>query len=278
MKDKSALHIISNSAESKVNYQEDDFFVLGSDSFILDHFNKKLLSITPNVFYLFDIKEETYIFPNKGFDEFLGYEKGTFNPMGRKQLQELMHPEDFTKYDWFISEVKHSKEGSFLEAQYRFKCKDGSWKWFMSKESVFMCDFENRPTHIFGVATDITKLKDREKRILTSRAELNAIINSTTDKIWSLDRNFKLLKFNIPFKNQMKLQYNAEPSRGTSIFYSASQEEINFWTPFYKRSFEGERLHVKHSFNMGSFETIINPIVERNGEINSITCFSKALS
>src|ERR1700740_1053711 len=108
------LKVIAEKPSANVDFQDHDFFILGSDSFILDHFNNKLLSITPNVFYLFDIKEETYIFPNKGFDEFLGYEKGSFNPLGRKQLQALMHPEDFAKYDRFISEVKHSKEGSFL--------------------------------------------------------------------------------------------------------------------------------------------------------------------
>src|SRR5205085_1281125 len=113
----------------KQDMNQDDAFILGSDSFILDHFNKKLLSITPNVFYLFDIVEDIYIFPNRGFEDFLDYPKGSFNPLGKGQLSELMHPDDFAKYDWFVNEVKNTKDGVFFESQYRLKCKDGSWKW-----------------------------------------------------------------------------------------------------------------------------------------------------
>ncbi len=283
MTEKTTLKIVKDaSPAAKADFREDDFFILGSDSFILDHFNKKLLSITPNVFYLFDLKAETYIFTNRGFEEFLGYAKGTFNTMSRKQIMELMHPDDFAKYDWFVNEVKSAKEGSFLESQYRFKCKDGSWKWFMSKESVFMCDFENKPTHIFGVATDISKLKETEKRILNNRAQLNAIINSTTDRIWSLDRDFKLLKFNTPFKKHMKRYFETEPVKGMSIFYSFSQKEIDLWTAYYNSSFKGERIQVNHSCTTDGevtfLETIINPIIERDGIISSITCFSKEVS
>jgi PAS domain S-box-containing protein len=269
-----------NSEDRKL-YQPDQFFILESDAIILDHFNRKLLSITPNVFYLFDIKEDIYIFPNRGFEDFLGYPKGAFNPLVKSQLMDIMHPDDFTKYDWFVNEVKNAKEGIFLESQYRLKNQDGSWKWFMSKESVFMCDFENKPTHIFGVATDISKLKETERRILNSRAQLNAILNSTTDRIWSLDHSFKLIKFNAPFKNHLKLYYNTEAKKGISIFYSSTQEEIDLWTGYYNRSFKGERIHVKHSYSLNGkvtfFETIISPIIERDGSINSITCFSKDL-
>ena len=144
-----------------------------------------------------------------------------------------------------------------------------------------MCDFENKPTHIFGVATDISKLKETERRILNSRAQLNAIINSTTDRIWSIDHNFKLIKFNTPYKDYMKFQFETEPKRGMSIFYSSGQQEIDLWTNYYSRSFKGERVHVNHSNILKGkitfFETIINPIMERDGSINSVTCFSKNL-
>src|SRR5256885_17150579 len=105
-------------AYDKHNFPKDDLFILGTDSYILEHFNKKLLSITPNVFYLFDIKEDIYIFPNRGFEDFLGYPKGVFNPMIKSHLTELMHPDDFAKYDWFVNEVMNSKDGVFVESQY----------------------------------------------------------------------------------------------------------------------------------------------------------------
>src|SRR3954469_8776436 len=121
MKEKS-ININSSASHASTG---DDMFVLGTDSYILDHFNKKLLSITPNVFYLFDIQENLYIFPNRGFADFLGYQKGTFNPMTREHLGNLMHADDYAKYDWFVNEVMNAKDGEFLESQYRLKAKDG---------------------------------------------------------------------------------------------------------------------------------------------------------
>ena len=245
----------------KTKYQEDAFFILSSDSFVLDHFNKKLLSITPNVFYLFDIREEIYLFPNQCFEEFLGYPRNSFNPLNRQRVSQMMHPDDFAKYDCFITEVMAAKENTFVESQYRLLCKNGSWKWFMSKESVFMCDFENKPTHIFGVATDISKLKETEKSILNSRAQLNAIINSTTDRIWSIDRDFRLMKFNNPFKEYMKCCFNKEAVKGMNIFHCASLEDITLWTGYYSRSFKGERVHVHHVGKILGKDVIFETII-----------------
>ncbi|MDF2882487.1 MAG: hypothetical protein K0R54_3044 [Clostridiaceae bacterium] len=93
--------------------------------------------------------------------DILGYE-----PNELEKLDEwfnIVHPEDFS----FVKEgIKHQVQHKIAVKtfEYRVKCKNGNYKWLLSSTK---CEFNEKDeaVSVFGAFTDITELKEQEKRI-----------------------------------------------------------------------------------------------------------------
>ena len=95
--------------------------------------------------------------------EMYGYEEGEIrnNP---KELDSLTHPEDLEQLE---ADRRAHFEGlttTYLN-EHRIRCRDGSWKWVLSRGMVISRDSEGRPLRMIGTHTDITERKNAEALI-----------------------------------------------------------------------------------------------------------------
>ncbi len=102
-----------------------------------------------------------------------------------------MHPEDVERIQENFSKVLEKETASFVE--YRFKCKDGNYKWI----ELTALNRINEPA-INGVLVnyhDITERKQAEKALSESEQFSRSIIDNSTDciKILDLDGNLKFM-------------------------------------------------------------------------------------
>ncbi len=139
-----------------------------------NNFINSVLNISPDIIYIYDIKEAKNVFSNEGFITMLDYTTTEIVEMGDKLLPMLMHPDDFQKYlTETYPKYKTLPDGELLIHQYRLKHKRGHWLWVNCKELIFNRDQDGSPRQIFGVFEDITEKRVAEEALRISEERLD---------------------------------------------------------------------------------------------------------
>ncbi len=100
----------------------------------------------------------------------LGYEPSELEH-SYESWKKLVHPQDLPEVEVLIKE--HLKgESSIYEAEYRVKCKDGSWVWILARGRVLHYTEDGRPERYVGTHLDITDRKAAEEERLQFESQM----------------------------------------------------------------------------------------------------------
>jgi PAS domain S-box-containing protein len=131
---------------------------------------------------------------------------------------------------------------------------------------------------LIGIGRNITDLKIAEQQIIDNQANLTAVIESTRNSIWSVDRNFRLTTLNTYFKKFFKTFFRKDISIGLNILEVLPEKEKQKWEEIYRRALMGEQLIQEFIYNKNRakiyFENFINPIIDKHNNITGVTVFS----
>ncbi|MEL4881542.1 hypothetical protein AAEH85_21565, partial [Shewanella algae] len=76
--------------------------------------------------------------------------------------------------------------------------------------------------------------------------EVEAIINSSDQLIWSIDKNFYLQNANPQFYTYIKQSFDISVSPGQTVLFSTfNLGVLNKWKAFYQRGLSGEQFSVR---------------------------------
>lgn len=102
-------------------------------------------------------------FYSKRLIEMFGYEEGEIrnNPA---ELDGRTHPDDIAQLEADRKAHFSGLTPTFLN-EHRIRCKDGNWKWVLSRGMVISRDSKGRPLRMIGTHTDITERKNSESTI-----------------------------------------------------------------------------------------------------------------
>ncbi len=127
------------------------------------------------------------------------------------------------------------------------------------------------------------ELKERkriEKELENSKANLLAIIESTSDYIWSIDTNYSSIVSNSNLKHVFEDTFQIELKPGTDLkrIKLISDE----WRGYYKQALKGERLLIEKYFSFqeknGYLEVAINPIITDEDEISGVVVYLRDIT
>ena len=112
-----------------------------------------------------------------------------------------------------------------------------------------------------------------------------ALINSTTDLMWSINKEYKIITLNDAFKARMKFYTKIEFTINDSVLIKNLFEENHpsSWKNWYDQTFKGKRVRAEiksqtHDSDAPQwFEININPMYE-NGNIIGAACFAKDIT
>ncbi|MCW3101630.1 MAG: domain S-box-containing protein [Bacteroidetes bacterium] len=127
---------------------------------------------------------------------------------------------------------------------------------------------------------DITEKKLAEQEREFDRNNLKSLINNTSDLMWSVDRDFKLITFNTAFQELVSRVSGNHLMAGTyvlspSIGFDAERLKL-FWE-YYKRAFAGETFtEIEHPGDYWR-ETSFHPIYS-GSEIIGTACYSRDIT
>ena len=209
-------------------------------------------------------------------------------------------------YGWRADEVIGKPLGEFFKPEYLNETRDDVIRMFLEQgywtgevihlgkdgtpipvigSVVKIMDEQGNPMGAVSVNRDIRERKQAEEQREFEQMEKDALINSTKDLIWSVNKDFKLLAGNKSFIKSIKDFSGKTLKRGDFLLSEEifSAELISFWENIYKTALSG-RIFRNEFFTSATensqfswLDLTINPIWNGN-EVNGIACFGKDIT
>jgi PAS domain S-box-containing protein len=118
-----------------------------------------------------------------------------------------------------------------------------------------------------------------KKKLENSQSNLQAILENTDARIYSLDRNLQYIAFNHLLQKSLKSAYDFEVHVGDSVFDFLKRlkpEEAKDWETIYTKALLGETVKFEQEFKYNNISTYtsfsIHPIWE-NKQVIGLSCF-----
>ncbi|RZJ75841.1 MAG: PAS domain S-box protein, partial [Flavobacterium sp.] len=127
---------------------------------------------------------------------------------------------------------------------------------------------------------DITQQKKIQQKISIDEQNLRAIINNTSDLIWSIDAKYDFISANSAFWERLDLKTGRRTTALRSDDFD--RETLEEWTEYYRRSFQGEAFKLVRRDIVGDrevFEEIsFNPILDKDLMVVGVSCFARDIT
>lgn len=191
----------------------------------------------------------------------------------------LIHPDDLPAMAAVWEAVLQTKGVPVKGHTGRILHKEGHWRWLEAMITNMLHD----PT-INGIIDnfrDVTHTVKLEKQREFDKTNLDALINTTDDLMWSIDKNFKLVTFNRPFFNAIKRFYAREVKEGDSIFFpELTLDEHARFKAYYKRVLAGNAFtEIEYTqFPQQSWGQISYYPVKSGNEVIGSACYSRDIT
>ena len=135
---------------------------------------------------------------------------------------------------------------------------------------------------VTGVAVfvqDITDRKSYEQIINSINANLRSVMESTSDGIVALDRQFRITLYNNSFAKGFKKILNTEISKGEDIKTSLPPHIRKIVRAQLEKAFSGMRLTGEEQFPSGDIlEIFYNPVVDDSGKVTGAALFIRNIT
>ncbi|MFZ9047017.1 MAG: PAS domain-containing protein, partial [Cyclobacteriaceae bacterium] len=126
----------------------------------------------------------------------------------------------------------------------------------------------------------------KKEKIKTQSARLEAIFESSSHQIWSIDRRFRLTSFNRNFENSIVKHFSNQAKTGreiTEYFRSHDKDFIRTWRQHYIDAFKGNSSNFQIQTQTLRKETLwqevfINPIVKEGGVIEEVSIIANDIT
>lgn len=218
-----------------------------------------------------------------GFKLLFGYE----NNFGNEKNQiydDLIHPEDkeYVKDSQYT--VFENPNENYWEAEFRFLKANGKYAYVYDRGYIIR-DENGKPKRMIGASQDITLQKEHLNEIKRIQRNLQVVINTTEDLIWSLDRELKVITANKAFSEFMNHLFPNRIREGDNVLSPLLEKKItDRWVKLYHRVLAGEKFSLEYEarhrkFNQLKFYIIsLSPILNKEGIIKGVACFARDIT
>jgi diguanylate cyclase (GGDEF)-like protein/PAS domain S-box-containing protein len=131
---------------------------------------------------------------SKRFEQLYGFAENDYG----QQLEDWIsrvHPDDKPRVIADTQAYLAGKTASY-STEHRGQCKDGSWKWVLSRGTIVSRTADGQPLRVIGTHVDITSRKQTEEALLVSARFQQAVFDSLSTQIAILDRHGTIIQTN----------------------------------------------------------------------------------
>ncbi len=138
-------------------------------------FIQGIIDASTNILYVDSFADGSNFYISRWIKHVLGYEPSDVQKLGPQYLEQLVHAEEKQLLIAERGKLAAINDGEVVENEYRFRHRQGNWRWLLCRETVFQRGSEGQPTQIFGTATDITNRKHSEVALKDLNRELERL-------------------------------------------------------------------------------------------------------
>lgn len=137
---------------------------------------------------------------------------------------------------------------------------------------------ERKEKFLIGFITDITHLRNIEKKINELNANLRGVLESTNESIYALDSKLNYLAFNENHKRIMKILYGADIVLGKNKISYLQHHPDSVWVKKeLKQALKGKQVvsqhYLEHKGFTGFIQSVYNPIHNEDYEVQGVAVF-----
>lgn len=215
---------------------------------------QKAFDLSPDFMLILRERDLSVVDANSKVFDFSGHTKEEV--VGKKSTEVFFWEDEQTR-SLFVN--RYFETGAASTEAYFFRKNQEKFFGIISTRRIVL----NGENHLLTVVRDITYKKNHERILLDSEANLNATINNTTTMIWSIDRAYKVVKFNKAFRDYIWKYYNIEVTPGEQILTSETRNygsKRNVWVERYERVLAGTPVKEIEHVNGRYLSYSFNPI------------------
>lgn len=218
-----------------------------------------------------------YVLFNKAFSTFIGLPE---REIIGKTNKDFLHPVIYKRiYD---QEKMLLKQGKPVFEEQAIRSRDDVKRHLVLRKSVYKNDKGEK--FIIGFLLDITDIKNTQLKLIELHANLKAVMESTGDSIYALDRKFRYIAFNENHYRMAKLIYGTKISMGFNKIEMIKKLGDDKWIkPELTRALRGEQFTTVHELSYKSYKNkyvqfSYNPIVLSNNDVSGVAVFAKDIT
>ncbi len=137
----------------------------------------KVIEASPAITFLYDIVNNKQIFVSGKVLQVMGYTPEELVQMGSNFILQLIHPRDLENLIEHMQSILKENSNETTQVEFRFRHKDGSYRWLRTYEVIFSRDIQGNPEYVLGKTFEITEEKEtaialqkREKELLEAQS------------------------------------------------------------------------------------------------------------
>lgn len=158
------------------------------------HFIQRITDTTPNLLYIYDIRQNRNVYANRQLFYQLGYSLEQVQAMGSGFLPQTVHPDDFAKITRSFAELASAKDSDIIQVEYRIRDVVGNWHWYYDRATVFSRDDQGNVQQVLGSSQDVTDRKRIEIQLSEKNQELSQaleVLNQTQHQLVILNNELE---------------------------------------------------------------------------------------
>ncbi len=134
---------------------------------------REVLKVSRDLVYRLNLQTGEYDYATPSLLELYGFTGDELAALGRKRTDQRVHPRDRERVRLHLESLldQTDEDAVSLPVDYRYKCKDGTYRWFSANRSVARYE-GGRPTAVVSCVRDITDQRRSEEALRSRAAEL----------------------------------------------------------------------------------------------------------
>ncbi len=234
---------------------------------------------SPDIIYILDLINREINYFNR--DIILGYKSDSL--ISSEAWVEIVYPEDYDRViaHWHSFLKSRSKKAGSIE--YRIRDASGVYEWVSSRHIIIEWDAKGVPAKALFNITIITDQIRAQEALKESEARLKALIENTSDLVWSVDNELNLTAVNTAFVEVVKNNYKKKIKVSDNLYTILPNLNKDGWLALHITALKGKKVTAEFSWLSKKKENIFyeisyNPIYDAENNVSGVSVFARDIT